>query len=442
MSNNNRSKGNSKASVDFARLARETYENVFGPPCYVAAEARRSSDQPSVVSIDFTTSQYDFARDTRRTVAGHMAVSIGGGSSAATVLAKGAPADAGSVSMSQRSPADASVMAVLRTASKTERIVEIWHDDALKRSIDVSGVHGEFYGDPTFGGLAWSPNGKSIVYAAEKPGHDKARPESVSQGGAGEEVLGDITDEIVGSVAGIADPRRYELDSDWGETFDGKRPPALVVLDVESGTARVLPHPDSVSPGQAQCLDDRIVFTGYKYAVRKYGIAWCHNRPTGIYTCDFDGGNVKCLHSGSVRSPRVTPSGKGLVFLSMMLGGPHASTSELMYYDLADGSVSMLVPIIAQPLAEQQILGGTQLPEGFVGIYADQLPKDPWLCVGGDPAREILVFSSIWRTATVVLTLDLQQRKLTLHSATDGTYNSVVLGASGDIVIGQRSTPA
>ncbi|KAJ2540538.1 hypothetical protein GGF49_004375 [Coemansia sp. RSA 1853] len=441
-SGSSNSSGNSKASVDFARFARETFEKTYGAPTYVAAEARRSQGQDKVISIEYTTSQRDFARDSKRKVAGHMVLGIDGDNATATVLAKGVPADAESVSMLQRSPVDSSVVAVLRTASKTERFVEIWHDGALAKSIDVSSVHGEFYGDSTFGKLAWSVNGESIVYAAEKPEYDKARPEPVTPDNSGEEIAGDITDDIIGGVAGIADPRRYEVESDWGETFNGKRPPALVVLDVSSGAARVLPPPDGVSPGQAQCLDDCIVFTGYKYAVRKHGIVYCQNRPTGIYTCDFDGGNVKCLHSGSVRSPRVTPSGKGLVFLSTTPGGPHASTSELIYYDLADGSASTLVPIIATPLKKRQTVGGTQLPAGFVGIYADQLPSEPWLRVGSDPAREVLVFSSIWRSTSVVLTLDLQQRELALQTAADGTVGSNVLGANGDIVIGKCSTPA
>ncbi|KAJ2119334.1 hypothetical protein IW139_006334, partial [Coemansia sp. RSA 353] len=341
-SGSSNSSGNSKASVDFARFARETFEKTYGAPTYVAAEARRSQGQDKVISIEYTTSQRDFARDSKRKVAGHMVLGIDDDSTTATVLAKGVPADAGSVSMSLRSPVDSSVVAVLRTASKTERFVEIWHDGALAKSIDVSSVHGEFYGDSTFGKLAWSVNGKSIVYAAEKPEYDKARPEPATPDNSGEEIAGDITDDIIGGVAGIADPRRYEVESDWGETFDGKRPPALVVLDVSSGAARVLAAPDGVSPGQAQCLEECIVFTGYKYAVRKHGIVYCQNRPTGIYTCDFDGGNVKCLHSGSVRSPRVTPSGKGLVFLSTTPGGPHASTSELIYYDLADESATIL----------------------------------------------------------------------------------------------------
>ncbi|KAJ2357625.1 hypothetical protein GGF43_001341, partial [Coemansia sp. RSA 2618] len=102
---------NSKASVDFARFVRETFERAYGAPSYVAAEARRSSDQRSVVSVEFTTSQRDFARDSKRKVAGHMVLGLDGDRTAATVLAKGAPADAGSVSMSQRSPADASIVA-------------------------------------------------------------------------------------------------------------------------------------------------------------------------------------------------------------------------------------------------------------------------------------------------------------------------------------------
>ncbi|KAJ2731649.1 hypothetical protein H4R23_003028, partial [Coemansia sp. Cherry 401B] len=431
---------NSQASVDFVRHVRKTFEAAYGAPTFIAAAARRSADQPSVVSIAHTTSQRDFASDRKRKVAGHMALAFSDNS--ATVLAKSPPADASSVVMSQPSPVDPSLVAVLHSASKLERTVEIWHDGALVKSVDVSKAHGDFYGDSTFGSLAWSADGSSIVYAAEKPEYDKAHPETDTMAVQDSGTDGDITDDIVGGVAGIADPRRYEFDGDWGETFNGKRPPALAVFNVSSGAVQILPPPDGVSPGQAQCLADRIVFTGYKHAVRKHGIVYCQNRPTGIYTCYFDGKGVRCLFSGSVRSPRITPSGKGMVFLSTTLGGPHASTSELLYYDIAAESVTTLVPIIDQPLSELQTIGGTQLPAGFVGIYADQLPTEPWVHIADDSAREVLVFSSIWRSTVAVLTLDLEARTLSLQTPVNNTCDNVVLGAAGDIVVGKRSTPA
>ncbi|KAJ2803544.1 hypothetical protein H4R21_001995, partial [Coemansia helicoidea] len=396
----------------------------------------------------YTTSQRDFARDRKRKVASHLALAIGDG--AATVLARGAPAEVTDVVMTQPAPSDPSLSAVLRTVTEPTPgcLVEIWRDDALVKTIDVTSKHGKFYGDATFGGLAWTADSASIVYVAERPEYDKAKPATPEtdavQQAAGE---GDITDGISGGVAGVADPRRYELEEDWGETFAGKRPPVLVVLDVRTGAARVLPSASDVSPGQPQLFtarggEERIVFTGYTFAGHKHGVVYCQNRPSGIYTCDLDGSNVQCLFRGSARSPRVTPSQQGVVFLATATGGPHAATSEIVYHDLATGQTTTVVPIIDRPLSDPLNVGGTSLPAGFPGIYADQLPARPWLRLAGCPEQEVLALSSLWRSTTAVLTLDITNRALALHTPVDGTESSAVLGAADGLLVGRRSTPA
>ncbi|KAJ1735906.1 hypothetical protein LPJ61_000279 [Coemansia biformis] len=441
------SASNSRASVEFARFIRETFDEAFGVPSFVAATAKQTT-QPGVVHVEYTTSQRDFARDRKRKVASHVALAIRGGEAA--VLARGAPADVTGVCMSLPSPTDPSLVAVLRSQNEPapERFVEVWRDDALVKTIDVTSKHGDFYGDSTFGCLAWSGDAKAIVYAAERPEYDKAKPEPAEPADSGTLLdKGDITDDISGGVAGIADPRLYEFDGDWGETFSGKRPPVLVVLDLGTGSARVLPQIDGVSPGQAQILAggsgaERVVFTGYAYAGRKHGIVYCENRPSGIYTCDLDGGNVECIYSGSARSPRVMPSRKGVVFLATGTGGPHAAASEIVHYDLATRQASTVVPIVGQPLREPQSVGGTWLPAGFPGVYATQLPAQPWLRVSERPELEILALDSTWRSTTAVLTLDVQNRVLARHTPVDGTECNAVLSAGAGLLVCSLSTPA
>ncbi|KAJ2897233.1 hypothetical protein GGI21_004961, partial [Coemansia aciculifera] len=427
---------NSKASVDFARFVRETFETAYGRPALVAATARLSSPQSDVVTVEFTSTQRDFARDLKRRVSSYAILSVH--SDRVTMLAAGSPTDANSAKLTRRSPTDPSLLAVLRSAEPGERFVEVWRDNALVKSIDVSGKHGDFYADSTFGSLAWSSDNAHLVYTAERPDYDKATADDSS---AATRKGGSITDDIIGGVAGLADPRRYKLDSDWGETFSGKRPPVLVVLNVLSAQVKVLAAPPAVSPGQASFLPtrpgaaQRIVFTGYKYSTRKHGIVYCQNRPTGIFTCDQSGDDVKCLYSGSVRSPRLTLSGRALVFLSTPVGGPHASTSELVYYDLETDISSILVPLIGQPLECLQELGGIRLPDKFPGLYVEQLPEHPWLQVGDSYCSEVLVFTSIWRSNNVVLMLDIQSKVLSLHSAIDGSASNSVLCTAGSFVV-------
>ncbi|KAJ2882287.1 hypothetical protein H4R27_003552 [Coemansia aciculifera] len=420
---------NTKASVDFARFVRETFEDAYGHPA-------------------FTSVQRDFARDIKRRVSNYAVLRVQ--DDKVTTLTAGSPSDANGAQKTCRSSTDPSLLAVLRSAGPTERFVEVWSNGALVKSVNVSDKHGDFYGDSTFGSLAWSSDNFHLVYAAEKPEYDKAKTESVTDDNDAQvREDGSITDDIVGGVAGLADPRRYKLDSDWGEAFNGKRPPVLVVLNVRNSQVKVLAAPPAVSPGQAHFLPtrsgaaQRIVFTGYKHSTRKHGIVYCQNRPTGIFTCDLSGVEVKCLYSGSVRSPRLTPSGRALVFLSTPVGGPHASTSELVYYDLETDAPNILVPLISKPLECPQELGGTRLPGGFPGLYLDQLPEHPWLHADDSSQAETLAFTSTWRSTNVILMLDIQKRLLSLHTPIDGSASySVLCTASSGYIVAKMSTPA
>ncbi|KAJ2800001.1 putative ATP-dependent RNA helicase DHR1, partial [Coemansia guatemalensis] len=435
---------NSKAAVDFVRHARKTFEEAYNAPSFASATARRVG-KSNLISVEYTTLQNDFVRDAKRSVANHMTLSIGAGR--ATVLAKGKPADMAGVRASLQSPSDPSLVVVLSSANSPNggRFVEIWRDGVLAKSIDVSHKHGEYYNDAFFDSLAWSTDSKYVIYAAERPEYEKAKPETAASDTM--EDIGDITDKIEGAVAGVADPRCYQFEDDWGESYTGKRPPVLVVVDVCNGSVKLLPSIDNVSPGQAQFLSkngtdaEQIVFTGYQHAIRKHGIVFCYNRPSGIYVCDMDGSNLKCIHVGSVRSARIAPSRKGLVFLSTTAGGPHDSASELVYYDLEKDQAHTLVPIINQPLEKDQTVCGTRLPKGFAGIYTGQLPAQPWLQLG-DPAQDILVFTSVWRSTLAVLTLDIQRLALQVHSLDKSTLSNAVLSANGDLVVGTTSTPA
>ncbi|KAJ2867582.1 hypothetical protein GGH94_000758 [Coemansia aciculifera] len=438
---------NTKASVDFARFVRETFEDAYGHPAVVSATAR-AAPRSDVVTVEFTSVQRDFARDIKRRVSNYAVLRVQ--DDKVTTLTAGSPSDANGAQKTCRSSTDPSLLAVLRSAGPTERFVEVWSNGALVKSVNVSDKHGDFYGDSTFGSLAWSSDNSHLVYAAEKPEYDKAKTESVTDDNDAQvREDGSITDDIVGGVAGLADPRRYKLDSDWGEAFNGKRPPALVVLNVRNSQVKVLAAPPAVSPGQAHFLPtrsgaaQRIVFTGYKHSTRKHGIVYCQNRPTGIFTCDLSGVEVKCLYSGSVRSPRLTPSGRALVFLSTPVGGPHASTSELVYYDLETDAPSILVPLISKPLECPQELGGTRLPGGFPGLYLDQLPEHPWLHADDSSQAETLAFTSTWRSTNVILMLDIQKRLLSLHTPIDGSASySVLCTASSGYIVAKMSTPA
>ncbi|KAJ2084179.1 hypothetical protein H4R24_000252 [Coemansia sp. RSA 988] len=346
------------------------------------------------------------------------------------------------------SPCNPSLVATLRseTTPNIAHFVDVWSNDELLKSIDVSDKHGSFYEDQAFGGLSWSSDNDRIVYTAERAEYKESAPVAPNLDTLAD--IGDITDDIEGAVAGAANPRRYQFEGDWGESYKGKRASALVVLNISSGTVCILPPIEGVSPGQPQFLSvngadtDRIVFTGYQYKPRKYGVLYCHNHPSGIYMCNVDGSNLNCIYSGAARSPRITPSKRGIVFLAHVLGGPHTGRSTVMYYDLAKGGSHILVSEIKRPLEKQQTISGTVLPKGFPGIYTNIFPEQPWVQIDRHQQQEILVFNSIWRSADVILTLDINNRVLNLQTPTDNTSSNSLLGINGNLLVRATSTPA
>ena len=81
-----------------------------------------------------------------------------------------------------------------------------------------------------------------------------------------------------------------DLEEDWGETYAGKRQPALFVINIASGEVQAVKGIDkSLSVGQVvwapftesskQCL----VFVGWSSEARKLGMKYCSNRPCALY---------------------------------------------------------------------------------------------------------------------------------------------------------------
>ena len=144
----------------------------------------------------------------------------------------------------------------------------------------------EFVLIETFGGLEWSQSGRYIVYAAEHPERAKAKRGTIRHGN-GNDGDNDISLKDSG-YAGVADPRRYDLEDDWGEKFNKKRPAALAVLDTRLEKVSILfdqfvEH--GISPGQCIIVgedgNEKLIFTGYRYDYNfKYRYCvFCQNRP-------------------------------------------------------------------------------------------------------------------------------------------------------------------
>ncbi|KAI9189467.1 hypothetical protein H9P43_000900 [Blastocladiella emersonii ATCC 22665] len=290
---------------------------------------------------------------------------------------------------------DSYLRAVQRTITvgdAKKRVVEVWDQDGvLVTSTNVTDVHGDFYTDDQIGGLAWSAEGDRLVYVAEsKP------PKSDS-------------------------PNDFVHNPDFGELYWGKRPPVLVVLEPTadhdtaklglSFTARVIDLGFDLSPSKPFfVLDDTaIAFVGYERAPKVWGIAHCPNRAARLYTVPSarpaadDASSTAATatphtpDSISVRHPVPHTSRTRVAFLSVPIGGPHATCSALHELDLVSG----LLTERAAPVASAATTAG------FPGLFVDTFTP-----MGG-AYSDTLVASTAWRSERAVIVIDVASGTVT-----------------------------
>ncbi|KAG0203875.1 hypothetical protein BGX28_003975 [Mortierella sp. GBA30] len=291
---------------------------------------------------------------------------------------------------------------VLRSVSgeKKKHFVEIWSEGSILHLLETTAIHDDFYADSTFGTLEWSRDETKIVYVAERKKSEDA-------------------------------VEKYNYKPDWGETFAGKRDPSLVIVDLETFDVKVLDRFEGdMSPGQAIFNHDSksVIFTGYLRDPQFFGIVFCQNRLTGLYQINVDGTGFKHLTDelDSARSPRMSPDGTTLVFLSNAVNGPHASCAKLCKIDVASGKVSTVVDFVRK----------ADTTTGFPGLFVDQLPKQLWI------SSTKIITSSAWRLRRTLLSIDVVSgsvHELTTPEAYPGS--TTALFANARWILTTYSTP-
>ncbi|KAF9426656.1 hypothetical protein BGZ94_006212 [Podila epigama] len=378
----------------------EIFRALAAIPTYSGATILPNSTE-STLNIQVSLSQRDLERNVRRKFTRTIFASVGTTTTSDLFILSTPSIDTGDAVAQQVSPSGKFV-AVLRTVAgeKKKHFVEIWSQGSIVQLLETTAVHDDFYADSTFGTLEWSRNEKNLVYVAERKKSEDAY-------------------------------EKYVYTPDWGETFTGKRDPSLVVVNMDDFEVKVLDRFEgNLSPGQATFSHDSksLIFTGYHRDPQFFGIVYCQNRLTGLYSVNLDGKEFKHLTSDlkSARSPRLSPDGSTLVFLSNNVNGPHASCAKLLKIDTASGKASTVVDIVNKPESQH----------GFPGLYIDQLPKDLWV------TETKIVTSSAWRSRRTLLSIDTVSGKveeLTPASKYPGT--TTALFANSRYILSTYSTP-
>ncbi|KAH7051860.1 Alpha/Beta hydrolase protein [Linnemannia elongata] len=376
----------------------EIFKALSAIPSYSGATILPNSTD-STLNIQVSYSQRDLERNVRRKFTRTVVASVA--EKSIPLILNGPSVDTGDAIAQLTSPSGALSVTLRSVAGeKKKHFVEIWADGSILHLLETTALHDDFYADSTFGTLEWSKDESKIVYVAERK----------------------KTEDAV---------EKYNYKPDWGETFTGKREPALVVVNLDNFEVKVLDRLDGdTSPGQAIFSHDSksLIFTGYLRNPQFFGIVYCQNRLTGLYQVNVDGSGFKHLTPTlkSARSPRLSADGSTLVFLSNTVNGPHASCAKLLKLDIASGKVSTVVDIVRKPEAAT----------GFPGLYIDQLPRDTWVS-----ASKIFVSSS-YRSRKTLLSIDVHSgsiEELTPASQYPGTTS--VLFANSKWVLTTYSTP-
>lgn len=352
------------------------------------------------------------------------------------------------------SPSGAKVLIIRNPKDATSPTkLEIWGPGQLLREIFVaSTVHGSIYGDGWFEGVSWSQSEEFVAYVAEEPAI--SRPifgQNAST--SGQNSNGTLE---AGNWRGQGD-----WVEDWGESYSGKRRPVVFVANVSTGAVQAVEGiARDVSAGQvvwapqgtASDTPQSLVFVGWSSHAdnfstpRKLGMKYCFNRPCYLYHVEApipgkEPSNTAPVATkltegvSSAFSPRFSPNGKTLVFLSAQAAvnsGAHNATNSLHCIDWpADGVVS------GQKQIKDVIKVVEHAEEGsFPGLYCSNLIANPWL---NDSST--LLLSSAWRSQQVILGIDIESGNVTKVSSPKSLASWSLLGMQNSCVVAVESSP-
>ncbi|KAL0414423.1 UNVERIFIED_CONTAM: Acylamino-acid-releasing enzyme [Sesamum radiatum] len=324
------------------------------------------------------------------------------------------PIEMTGVSAMVPSPSGSKLLIIRNSEGDSPTHFEVWDPSQVKKEFAIPrSTHGSVYSDGWFEGISWNADETVIGYVAEEP--DPPKPTFTGSGYKKE----GKTDKDCGSWKG-----QGEWEEDWGETYAGKRQPALFVIDISSGEVLAVPGVGKkLSVGQvvwAPSIQGQqyLVFVGWPSDTRKLGIKYCYNRPCALYAVKAplfksdasvtksseaeDSLIIKLTESiSSAFFPCFSPDGKFLVFLSAKSSvdsGAHSATESLHKVEWpSDGKLDASLKII-------DVVPVVMCPEDgcFPGLYCSKFLTRPWLSDG-----HTMVLSSYWGSTQKILSVDV-----------------------------------
>eukprot|EP00258_Populus_trichocarpa_P007689 XP_002312565.3 acylamino-acid-releasing enzyme [Populus trichocarpa] len=397
----------------------------------------------------FSISQANLLANKRRKYALSANISKGSGNSVNFQWSP-FPVEMTGVSTVVPSASGSKLLVVRNPENESPTRFEIWNQGHVEKEFNIpQSVHGSVYCDGWFEGISWNSNETLIAYVAEEasPSKPTFNDSGYKKGGS--------ADKDCGSWKG-----QGEWEEDWGETYAGKRQPALFWIDINSGQVQpVKGISKSLSVGQVvwapstQGLHQYLVFVGWSSNPRKLGIKYCYNRPCALYAArapvyaseandlelkESPNEDSPVLNLTQSRSsaffPSFSPDGRFLVFLSgrsSVDSGAHSATDSLHRIDWpVNGQLSSLKIIDVIPIVQSAEDGC------FPGLYCSNFIPNPWLSDGCT-----MIVSSTWGSSEVILSVNVLSGDVSRISPTDSNFSWNLLTLDGDSIIAVFSSP-
>ncbi|KAI4497982.1 hypothetical protein M0802_006806 [Mischocyttarus mexicanus] len=296
---------------------------------------------------------------------------------------------------------DGVLKAILRSSvvdNKTKQYIEIWNKQSIIKNYDLAAldVHGDVYVDNEFSTFEWSPDRTKLLYVAEKK-LPKSEPFYKQK-------PLDKKNKEKQDKEEITPGNEYNYKPDWGEQLVGKHYPVAAILDINTDLITILSEiPEQYSPGQLLWMEDSesIVGVVWIHEPRHLGLVACTNRKSWIFSLNKGEFRVLSKDGCAVRSLKISPNRKYLVWLERSASGPHHNAHRLMYLDLES---TQKEPVIIVDIVDS---GKTIHDEKlFYGIYG----KLPQRCFSKD--GRYLFYSTTQRTNIRSYVIDIEEKNM------------------------------
>nr|CAB3222365.1 acylamino-acid-releasing enzyme-like [Phallusia mammillata] len=265
------------------------------------------------------------------------------------------------------------------------QFLEIWQGNRRISSTNLTSKekHGDVYSNAAFCCLEWSHNDETLLYVAERK-----KPKT-----------GSYFKETEKYDENVCRGKEYVYHEEWGEQLVGCSHPIVVLFDLKSKAITPLEEclPDDMCASEAiWCKNDKsIVVQGLKVTPLKLGLIYCQNRPSALYEFSIESKTCVALTDteSCVFSPRLTPDGSTVVYLSTKNFGPHQQCAKMMKINLESKTKKVIVDVVNEPSAKACLQ--------FNGLYLGNIPRNCWL-------DNAIVLSSVCRSNIGVFKVNVE----------------------------------